>query len=358
MNQPFYYNYNFLKEVLALHKLKIKDFALSCNLEGSTISRIIHGSYNPSIKTTAFDKIENALKKLKVPNIEDFYQPEKTFVMEAKESGNQMITDYWKIHGEPFPALANDAALWRNDEVKTILERINNAVYNHEFLSITGEVGSGKSTLFRTAYRQLSDDPNVIISTVPSFHSKHLTDSYLCDIIIEDLGKQKIPIGVRKKAIALNNVLDDLANRNINPVLMFDEAQMISDETLKDIRLIAEEWKSNGNPIAFILFAKPELKLRLRKGSMKEVAKRLPIIDITGFHAAVKADVRDYITFKLKAVGGNIDTIFSPEAIQFIADRSRTPLDVNMLSRAGMIAAARIGDDQVNKDHIIAGISE
>jgi general secretion pathway protein A len=355
--QPFYYNHYFLKEALSLHKLSLKDFALCAGLDSSTCSRIVNGTYTPTIKTAAFDKIEKALKKLKVPNVEDFYQPEKTIVMEAKEAGNLMTTDYWNIQGEPFPPLSNESPLWLNEEYKIILERVRTAVYDHEFLSVTGEVGSGKSTLFRAAYRQLADDPNVIISTVPGFHSKHLTDSYLCDVIIEDLGRQRIPIGIRKKAIILNNVLEDLANRNINPVLMFDEAQLISDETLKDIRLITEEWKSNGKPISFILFAKPELKLRLRKGSMKEVAKRLPIIDICGFHDAAKADVYHYLAHKLKAVGGDIDVIFSSDAVNFIADRSRTPLDVNMLARAGMITAARIGDDQVAKDHIISGIS-
>lgn len=352
----FYINSQFFNDSLDVLKMTPSTFAKRAGLDKSTVCQLSKGNYQVKEKTRVLRDVEETLKKLDIGDTEKLFQKPGKKLIQQREAVASEVVQFFDLTGEPFSNGPTDA-VWLNDEYRDVKNTILSTVKSRGLRAVIGDYGSGKSTLFRLCLNELKGQSGFRVTDIPAIHAKHLNDRYIVETVIDELGGLDVPSGYRNKAKKMNDVIAQMNAHGIKLAIFIDEAQNLSNEVLKEIRLLWESWLIKKASISFVLFGKPELRILLNKRSMQEVTKRLKITELPGFSSPVgKSDIPDYIDFKLKRVGGN-GGIFSEDAISFIECKANTPIDVHLLAQAGMSAAAGIQEKPVTAEHIAAGLA-
>lgn len=209
------------------------------------------------------------------------------------------------------------------------------ALHNGEgFIKITGDVGTGKTMLCRKLLNELSEPFETAYIPNP-----HLPPMGLLMAIADEMG---IEYSRRIKQSGLMSVINEfLINSAVNgkkTVLIIDEAQSMSIETLEALRLITNLETEKQKMLQIVLFGQPELDEQLHNKAIRQLRQRIT------FSYALKPltvqNVHDYIKHRLRVAGmGNV-TIFSRLAIRAMHHYSRgIPRLVNILANKAMLSA-------------------
>jgi general secretion pathway protein A len=201
------------------------------------------------------------------------------------------------------------------------------------FVVITGEVGTGKTTLLRKLMRSLGETIHsvFIFNTLLSFPE-------LLQLILHDLG---LASGEPNKVTMLQELNDYLMKQlkqgHIVSVLI-DEAQNLSDEALEGLRLLSNLETDQEKLLQFVLLGQPELMAKLDQPGLRQVKQRV------AFQCQL-APLRDeetgpYIDFRLRAVGYTGNDLFEPDAVRRIAFYSRgIPRLINTVCDNALLSA-------------------
>ncbi len=198
------------------------------------------------------------------------------------------------------------------------------------FIEITGEVGTGKTTLCRALLNQL--DPSV--KTAFIFNS-NLSEIQLLQTILEDLGIKSTAKNKGGMFIELNHFLIDQLRTNGNVVVIIDEAQNLSKKLLEQIRMLSNLESENEKLIQIILVGQPELREKLNDPSLRQLRQRI----VVRYHieALDRSEVSRYINHRLGLAGANgrgpnfdnkaVDKIFDytggiPRLINVLCDKA------------------------------------
>jgi general secretion pathway protein A len=180
---------------------------------------------------------------------------------------------------------------------------------------ITGEVGTGKTTLCKTLLSKLPPEVKTSFILNPCF-----SDVQLLSAIIEDFGlhlekKNRLEI-VRK----LNEFLVDINSKGHTAVLIIDEAQNLNARQLEQIRLLSNLETSEAKLLQIILVGQPELKTKLEQFNLRQIRQRICVKhDILPL---AQEEVKNYIEFRLKTAGEpDIDIL--PESYSLIYEFSK-----------------------------------
>ncbi len=195
---------------------------------------------------------------------------------------------------------------------------------------ITGEVGTGKTTLCKALFNKLPAQVKISLILNPYF-----SEVQLLKAIAEDFGlviKSANRLNIVK---AINTFLMDLNLNNGNAVLVIDEAQDLSSRQLEQIRLLSNLETKDEKLLQIILVGQPELKEKVSQYDLRQIYQRI----VVKHHLTPLSDseVKDYIDFRLQKVGrGNV--IIPPEAYKMIYDFSKgIPRLINILCERALI---------------------
>ncbi len=200
---------------------------------------------------------------------------------------------------------------------------------------ITGEVGTGKTTLCRKLLGRLDESVKVSLVLDPYFN-----DTQLLQAIVQDFGiptEKKSRLEIVK---ALNAFLIDRYAGGGNAVLIIDEAQHLSARQLEQVRLLSNLEASDEKLLQVVLVGQPELTENLAQYRLRQIRQR---IFVKHRLMPLKADeVREYIHVRLKDVGSGGFPV-SEDCYRIIYEFSGgIPRLVNMLcDRALLIGYAR-----------------
>ena len=215
------------------------------------------------------------------------------------------------------------------------------------FIVITGEVGTGKTTLLRKLMTHTSEG---IIHTVYIFNT-YLNFTELLQVIHYDLGLGQKEANKVKLLQELNDFLiTQLGNGNIVSVLV-DEAQNLSDEALEGLRLLSNLETDQEKLIQIVLMGQPELQARLDQPSLRQLKQRValqcrlvPLRD---------EEVCRYVDFRLSAAGYTGKRLFHPDAYRQIAVASNgIPRLVNIICDNALLCAFGRSEKIISKDII------
>jgi general secretion pathway protein A len=204
------------------------------------------------------------------------------------------------------------------------------------FVSLIGEVGTGKTTLLRHLLSTL--DPKIKALFIPQ---TFLTFEELLKEILSELG---LPLADRSKFFLihqLNNYLIQRLSRNETLVLIIDGAQNLSTEALEDLRLLSNLETERFKPLQIVLAGRPEMEEKLNSEELRQFRQRIgirrKILPFTG------EESRRYIAHRLNKVGSSPQTIFTPEAVSLICWYARgIPRVINALcERSFLIGYAK-----------------
>ena len=223
-----------------------------------------------------------------------------------------------------FPSQNHTGAL--DGLIYTIAERRGFAV-------ITGEIGSGKTTICRALLNKLDSGTKVVMITNTLLTSKQLLSSILEDLGIIYNGGTKSNLLFRLKRFLIEQLSLDY-----NVVLIVDEAQNLGIEVLEEIRMLSNFETEKKKMLQIILTGQPELKDKLGLKELSQLRQRINV----QYHISPlnRADTENYINHRLRIASLKPDkeVEFTPEAIDEIYAYSfGTPRLINMVCNNALL---------------------
>ncbi len=200
------------------------------------------------------------------------------------------------------------------------------------FVVITGEIGSGKTTVCRTLLNQMEAGTKIALIT-----NTHLTARELITEMLEELEVDYKP-GTKQKLLSqLNQFLIQQLAADINVVLIIDEAQNLSSKVLEEVRMLSNLETEKEKLIQIILLGQPQLKAKLSNIKLEQFKQRIAVY--YHLYSLTRAETTEYIKHRLKLAGSQQE-IFTPDAIEAIYVYSKgTPRLVNLTCDSALLSA-------------------
>ena len=202
------------------------------------------------------------------------------------------------------------------------------------FITLTGEVGTGKTTLLNKLLDWLHEQS---LATAFVFNSRLNVTQFL-DFMMADFG---ITCDTRLKSqvlIRLNQWLLERYRAGETAVLIVDEAQNLSQQVLEEIRLLTNLETATEKLLQIVLSGQPELEQKLNQPGLRQLRQRITLRCRT--YALTMEETAGYIQERLQIAGADGLSIFSAEAIEAVHRYARgIPRVVNLLCEHALISA-------------------
>lgn len=244
-----------------------------------------------------------------------------------------MYKEFYGLKENPFNVTSDPAFFFSSTRHS---EAFSHLIYGIEqrkgILVITGEIGTGKTTLCRTLLNQLDSRVKTAFILNPNF-----SELQLLQLIIKDLG---IAVASKNKASlinAFNDFLLEETNRGHNVALIIDEAQNLNERQLEQVRLLSNLETEKEKLLQIILVGQPELGEKLKLSTLRQLNQRVTV----RYHILPldKSELQSYILHRLKVAGATEKLAFTNEAIEEIYLYSGgTPRLVNIICDRALLA--------------------
>ncbi|WP_448566776.1 AAA family ATPase [Thalassotalea ganghwensis] len=260
-----------------------------------------------------------------------------------------MYTTFFGLSEEPFTIAPNPAYLFMSDRHREALAHLTYGLGSYGgFVLLTGEVGTGKTTICRSVMEQLSDDTQAVFILNPTLSSLELLAT-ICD---------GLKIRYKKTGITVNYLMDKIQDKliknhqhNINTLLVIDEAQHLQAEVLEQLRLLTNLETNTKKLLQVILIGQPELQTLLQRRDLRQLAQRIT----ARYHllALTKTELSQYISHRL-SVAQCTRALFDKGAISLIHQISNgIPRVVNLLCQQALLIAYGQNQTTINKKIVI-----
>ena len=224
-----------------------------------------------------------------------------------------MYLEHFNLSAEPFSIAPDPEFLFLSDKHDEALSHLLYGLSNGGFVLLTGEVGTGKTTLLRNLLKIIPSETNVAFILNP-----RLTVVELLETICDEFGielKDQITPTVKNYIDALNQFLVENNDAEQSAVLIIDEAQNLSTSVLEQIRLLTNIETDNKKLIQIVLIGQPELEETLSRNELRQLTQR--ITARYRLEALTKKETKTYIEHRLAKAGLNT-RVFKPSAIATI----------------------------------------
>lgn len=246
-----------------------------------------------------------------------------------------MYQRFFGLRESPFNVNPDPRYLFMTTQIQEALAGLMYGIQNRKgFILLTGEVGTGKTTLLNRLLDWLRGQR---VATAYIFNSR-LEVNHLFDFMMADFD---IPCESREKShvlLRLNQWLLERYRAGETAVLIIDEAQNLSDDVLEEIRLLTNLETATEKLLQIVLTGQPELEEKLKRPQLRQVRQRITISCRT--KALSIEETFGYVAERLRIAGVNGEPVFSKEAIETVHLYSRgIPRIVNLLCEHSMINA-------------------
>jgi general secretion pathway protein A len=265
-----------------------------------------------------------------------------------------MYETFYGLREKPFQITPDPGCLYRSPKHEAALTYLEYGVSeNTGFILLTGEVGSGKTTLVQYILGRLAPGTEAAV-----VFNTNATPAELLQFILEGFGVPR-PQGDKVAVLkALARFLVDRMAHQKRVVLILDEAQNLSEAALEEVRMLSNLRKGGQPLLQIIIVGQPELAARLRKPPLRQFAQRIA----ASYHLAGlnREETGSYIAFRLQQAGGRPD-LFEPAAVDLIHELAGgIPRAINLTCQAALVygfaeGAGSIGADiirQLREDHM------
>jgi general secretion pathway protein A len=246
-----------------------------------------------------------------------------------------MYKEFFGLRANPFNVNPDPRYLFLTRHTEEALACLTYGIQTRKgFVLLTGEVGTGKTTLINKLLEWLRLQQ---VATAFIFNSKMSVPQFL-DYMMTDFG---IPVETDSKSqilMRLYNWLLDRYRAGETAVLIVDEAQNLSDEVLEEIRMMTNLETFTEKLLQIVLVGQPELEHRLKQPQLRQLRQRLTLRAKT--HPLSLEETKAYVHQRLRIAGSNGHMIFEPEALLAIHGYSNgIPRVVNLLCEHCLVGA-------------------
>lgn len=246
-----------------------------------------------------------------------------------------MYKEFYGLRANPFNMNPDPRFLFLTRHTEEALACLTYGIQSRKgFVLLTGEVGTGKTTLINKLLEWLRLQQ---VATAFIFNSRLDVPQFL-DYMMADFG---IPCDSKAKSqvlLRLYNWLLDRYRAGETAVLIIDEAQNLSDEVLEEIRMLTNLETFTEKLLQIVLVGQPELEQKLKQPQLRQLRQRLTLRAKT--HALTLEETRAYVHQRLRIAGSNGQQIFEPEAIINVHRyASGIPRVINLLCEHCLVSA-------------------
>ena len=385
-----------LKPLLQTHGVSQAELSRAVSLSPATIAQLLNKHIWPSepTKENLITSITTALNQrgllvqpsafepisaVDAAEMEKQPQPiseEVITMLLRKQSLTPAAKRQFNLFRDPFTDDVNDSEdVFSSPNIRTVREYMYSTSRHGGFLAIIGESGAGKSTLRRDLIDRIARETAPIVIIEPyvlgmednDIKGKTLKSAAIADAIIRTVAPNEKPLmSMEAKSRQLHRVLKDSKRAGYNHCLIIEEAHALNTQTLKHLKRFLELEDGFKKLLSIILIGQTELKIKLseRAPEVREVVQRCELIELN----PLDANLEDYLAFKFKRVGAELDTLFEKGAIDAIRERliftkpTKTnretislmyPLMIHNLVTAAANQAAGLGFTKITKDLIL-----
>jgi len=255
-----------------------------------------------------------------------------------------MYTAYFGLSDAPFTIAPDPAYLFMSDRHREALAHLSYGLGdNGGFVLLTGEVGTGKTTISRSVMEKLPENTQAAFILNPTLSCEELLAT-ICD---------NYKIRYKKTGATLKYLTDKIQNKllknhhdNVNTLLIIDEAQHLKPEVLEQLRLLTNLETNTKKLLQVILIGQPELQQLLQRRDLRQLAQRIT----ARYHLLplTKPELKQYIEHRL-SVAQCTRPLFNKSAISMLHRISQgIPRVVNLLCDRALIIAYGKNDTVIN----------
>ena len=256
-----------------------------------------------------------------------------------------MYTSFFGLNEKPFAITPDPRYLFMSERHgEGLAHLVYGVTESGGFIQLTGEVGTGKTTLVRTLLGQIPAEVDIALILNPQLTAVEFLTTICEELTItlpEDKGSTKALVD------ALNHHLLDAHARRRRTILLIDEAQNLDDDVLEQLRLLTNLETAKQKLLQVILIAQPELREKLSQSNLRQLAQR-----VTGrYHLEPlsREEADKYIAHRLR-VAGALTEIFDTRARREVFRLSGgVPRVMNVICDRALLGAYSRESRTVNK---------
>lgn len=264
-----------------------------------------------------------------------------------------MYLELFNLHELPFRLTPDPQFLYLSKHHARAKAYMESTIwFTDGFVVITGEIGSGKTTLIETFLKELEKD--VVVAQI---NQTQVTAVEFLQTVLVQFGFSPFKMKKAELLSTLNEFLVEQYSNGRRVLLIVDEAQNLSNKVLEEIRMLSGVETTKEKVLRIILAGQPELNDKLNSPGLVQLAQRIRL----RFHLTPlsKSDTAAYIQHRLEVAGSQGRQIFDPETFPLIYRYTGgIPRLVNTLADTSMMAGFAQDRATVGVDDVKAAIEE
>lgn len=258
-----------------------------------------------------------------------------------------MYYQYFGLQEEPFSIAPNPRYLYMSARHKEALAHLLYGVgVGGGFVLLTGEVGTGKTTVSRCLLNQLPENTDVAFILNPYLNATELLATICDELGIKDIQNKE---SLKHLTECLSRFLLENHAKGRNTILLIDEAQHLQFEALEQIRLLTNLETNTKKLLQIIFVGQPELQTLLAKPSLRQLAQR--ITARFHIHPLNLAETHGYILHRLQVAGlpANQNLFSSPTIKQVYKISGGIPRLINVLCDRALLGTYAQNKSKVDR---------
>jgi len=244
-----------------------------------------------------------------------------------------MYLEFLGLREKPFSITSDPSFLYLSKKHREALSHMVYGIRERKgFIEITGEIGTGKTTLCKALLRQLDGTTKTALLL-----QSNLSELQLLQTVVKDFGLNPMRNNRFGLFTQLNDFLLEEAQRGNNIVLVIDEAQNLSLRLLEQVRMLSNLETDKHKLIQIILVGQPQLREKLALPALEQLRQRIGV----RFHITPleRDEVQTYIEHRLRIAGSDGSLEWTPDGFEEVYNAARgIPRLINLICDRSLLA--------------------
>jgi general secretion pathway protein A len=266
-----------------------------------------------------------------------------------------MYEEFYKLTSSPFKLTPNPAFFYPSQIHRKVMAYLQYGVEQADgFILVTGNVGTGKTTIIQMLLAELEQNRDIIVSELSS---TQLDEGNLLRMIASSFGIDEHDLSKAELLRRLEKFLRKKSSEHKRILLIVDEVQNLPAKSLEELRMLSN-FQEQGKPLfQSFLVGQEQFKVMIGRPDMEQLRQRV----IASYHLNPldREETAQYIRFRLECAGWQDDPSFSEDAYSLIYEYSEgVPRRINILCERIMLHAAMEELHKVDRNVVLNVINE